>query len=45
MPKSINGGCDLIKKQAQVAGFQIRGSDASKKPHAAPVLFIVLAKA
>ncbi len=42
---SNNCGCGLIKKQAQVAASQIRGSGATKKPHAAPVHFIPLAKA
>jgi hypothetical protein len=45
MPYSGDRGCGLIKKQAQVAAFQICGSAASKKPHAIPVLFIPLAKA
>jgi hypothetical protein len=45
MPNSIDFDCGLIKKQAQIAASQIRGSGASKKPHAAHVLFIPLAKA
>ena len=48
LPRARDTGhccCGLIKKQAQVAASQIRGSRESKKPHAPQVHFIPLAMA
>jgi hypothetical protein len=44
-PSAGDPGCVLIKKQAQDAAFQIRGSQESKKPHEAHADFIPLAMA